>query len=653
MDRPLEAKTVLARALHVVIPVLITLGPVLAEPAGAQNRSLRLERFHADIVVQPDGDVVVTETLRPRFDGSWNGIFRNLSLRHRTGDGWPERLDLEVVSVTDGDGQPLRVEREHPDGWTLRLRIWVPGARDATRTVTIRYRVTNAVRFFDSEGDPGGIHDELYWNVTGNQWEIPIDRASAEVTLPVGAPVTEAWAYTGPEGSEAQDAVVNVLGERVEAEARNGFAPGEGLTLSVSWAPGAVARPSASARAAGAVRLFWPLGIPLLALLGMGRLWYRFGRDPKGRSMPVRYEPPEDLSPAEVGTLIDHRAEMHDLTSTLVHLAVRGYLRIEERSEKRFLGLVKGEEYVFHLLVPRSELSGLEAHERRFLAALFSYGGFDANRIPDLAAGLARLFGRGQDDFLSMMEGGSVSRSEEGEGVGTEDRGTGSDLARSRRPALETVELSDLKDKFYRSLKGIRNAIYDRLVERGHYRRRPDQVKGIFVSVGIGLAVIGVLLTAATGGTPVFLAHPAALLGSFLAGGAVVLGFGLLMPARTVRGARTREAALGFKEFLMRVEEPRYRHLITSPDEFEKYLPFAMAFRVEDRWAKAFEGLYREPPDWYVGSNPTRGFRASDFTSRLSALSTQASSTFSSSPSGSGGGGSSGGGSGGGGGGGF
>jgi len=142
------------------------------------------------------------------------------------------------------------------------------------------------------------------------------------------------------------------------------------------------------------------------------------------------------------------------------------------------------------------------------------------------------------------------------------------------------------------------------------------------------------------------------------AGGAVsaivIFIFSRIMPARTPAGARAREAALGFREFLSRVESDRYRRMITSPETFERFLPYAMAFGVEERWASAFEDLYREPPQWYRGSG-TGPFRATGFSSRMSAMSSTAGSTMSSSPSssGSGGGGSSGGGSGGGGGSGF
>ena len=49
------------------------------------------------------------------------------------------------------------------------------------------------------------------------------------------------------------------------------------------------------------------------------------------------------------------------------------------------------------------------------------------------------------------------------------------------------------------------------------------------------------------------------------------------------------------------MEEERYKKMITSPEMFEKFLPYAMAFGVEEKWANAFEDIYREPPQWYVG----------------------------------------------------
>jgi len=105
----------------------------------------------------------------------------------------------------------------------------------------------------------------------------------------------------------------------------------------------------------------------------------------------------------------------------------------------------------------------------------------------------------------------------------------------------------------------------------------------------------------------------------------------------------------GFEEFMNRVDRDRLRTM--PPDTFEKYLPFAMALGVEERWAQAFAGIVRDPPTWYVGSDPST-FNALSFSHSLSSMSARAGETFASAPrsssSGSGfssGGGSSGGGS--------
>lgn len=130
------------------------------------------------------------------------------------------------------------------------------------------------------------------------------------------------------------------------------------------------------------------------------------------------------------------------------------------------------------------------------------------------------------------------------------------------------------------------------------------------------------------------------------------------MPARTEKGARAREWALGFKEFLQQVEEDRFRRMITSPQVFERYLPYAMVFGVEERWARAFEGLCTEAPQWYRHGHQDP-FRPTAFTHDLGRMVSSVATAMTSSksgegsPTGSGGGGSSGGGSGGGGGGGF
>jgi hypothetical protein len=561
--------------------------------ADAQSRSIRIQDYDVLLEVGSDGVLDVAERLRVAFTGSWNGIVRDLWLQHRTAEGHAERLRLRVRQITDSAGNPLRYEEESGENHTRSIRIWVPGANDAVRHVVIRYTVSNAIRFFYAGSEPGAL-DELYWNVTGNSWDMPIDVARARVLLPPGVQPTRTAVYTGRAGSRSADAEATISENTVTFTMRRQLSKNEGMTVGVGWPPGHIrSRPSAAAnRVAGITRL-WPIALPFLVFGLAFRSWRQGGRDPQPRSISVQYEPLDGLSPTEMGTLVDHSADMRDITATLVDLAVRGYLRIIEVKKEKFLGLRSETTFRFELLRPSNDWTSLAHHERHYLWALFDGG-------------------------------------------------------------QETVELKELENKFYKSLPKIRDAVYDSLIERGYYRERPDKVKGKwfgFAAFALFLGVGGAILAASQMWS--WISLPALV--SAAVTSAIVLGvFAAIMPARTVPGARAREAALGFREFLSRVESDRYRRMITSPELFERYLPHAMAFGVEQKWARAFENIYREPPQWYSSSG-SGAFHVSAFSSRMSALSSAASSTMASSPSssGSGGGGSSGGGSGGGGGSGF
>jgi uncharacterized protein (TIGR04222 family) len=558
-----------------------------AAPAQAQERALALQRFHAAIGIDPDGSIEVAESLTVRFTGSWNGVFRTIPVKYRTPQGFNWSIRLDRVSASDEEGNPLRVEPSRERHY-LKYRIWVPNARDAVRSVVFRYRAREALRFFDA-------HDELYWNVTGDEWEIPIESAAATIRLPGGAEGVRAIAFNGPYGSTDRDAEVTTDAETVRITLAQPLGYQEGLTAVVGWNRGLVARPTATDRATGFLASNWPLALPIPVLVAMFAIWRRRGRDPARRPITTQYEPPAGLSPAEAGTLLDHSADMRDVTATLVDLAVRGFLKIEERRDRKLFGLITDQDFVFHRLQPNAE-SGLKLHERAVLAGLFE------------PAGNAPM-----------------------------------------------VKLSDLEDEFYRHLSGIKEGIFEGLGKLHYYRSRPDRVRAGWVAAGIAVGVLigagGAVLADRWSLTPVpFLV--AAVLSA-----AIVIGFGLVMPARTEAGTRALERILGFEEFLQRVEGDRLRDFVKTPEMFERYLPFAMAFGVEKKWAKAFEGIYTEPPRWYVGAHST-GFHLAGFSDRLSAMSHQAATTMASSPrsssgSGFGGGGSSGGGGGGGGGGGF
>src|SRR5262249_43975931 len=144
---------------------------------------------------------------RARFSGAWNGIYRTIPIAYRTPRGFAYRLVLDPVAGTDADGHPLRWEAEI-DRHYRKFKFWIPHAHDAARPGVLRYRVRNAVRFFED-------HDELYWNVTGDEWDVPIQHASARISLPPGASGIRAAAFTGVYGSRATDADVETADDGV------------------------------------------------------------------------------------------------------------------------------------------------------------------------------------------------------------------------------------------------------------------------------------------------------------------------------------------------------------------------------------------------------------------------------------------------------
>ena len=558
---------------------------LLAAPLHA--RSLAIRGFDVEIIVRRDGTVHVTERITVYFQGEWNGLYRTIPISYDW-SGFNYSLLLDLERATDENGNALEVESERADG-RRKFKIWVPNAHDATHVVTLEYTVRNALRFFDE-------HDELFWNVTGTDWDVPVGNASATVVLPPNVTNVRASAFTGGYGATEQNAAIEQVANSVAVRTTAPLDFREGLTVVVGWDPGVVHRPTQAQIALAFFLANSVLLIPFFAGLGMWRWWRRHGRDPAALSIVPQYEPPEGLTPGELGVLLDNSADMRDVTATLVHLAVRGYLTITEEEKSSLLGLVKSRDYIFESTQPPASWLELKPHERALLEGLFDQG--------------------------------------------------------KRKLML----LSELENSFYKELPAIKTSLIDSLVDRGFCTRRPDSIIARYVTfalfaggiVGIGSAIWLEQLGAGT--------LPGVVAGILTA---VVLGaFGLLMPARTVRGARVRENALGFSEFLERVEKDRFDRVIKTPAMFEAFLPYAMAFGVENNWARAFDGIYREPPSWYHG--PRRdGFMVRGFVGDLSTMATRTSTAMASAPrsssssSGFGGGGFSGGGFGGGGGGGF
>jgi uncharacterized membrane protein YgcG len=310
--------------------LLALLALVLAEPAFAREE---ITMFDAHVLVERDGDIVVTETISVTAEGVQirRGVFRDLP-RYFERDDATSAYDYRVLGVErDGRPEPYEVST---DANAYRIRIGDPEVllEQGPHSFLIRYEVKNQVRYFED-------YDEVYWNATGNYWAFPILRVRAIIELPPGAVITGARGYTGALG-QAGTAYAHRQRDTLHSFiTTRPLQPREGLTIAVGFEKGLVDPPSAGDRAA----LWWDrYGALVILAAGLGGLlvflfnaFNKVGRDPQKGPVFPRYEPPVGYSPAAVHhiyyrAVAGHRA----LIATLMHLAVRDRLTIEAPDKK-------------------------------------------------------------------------------------------------------------------------------------------------------------------------------------------------------------------------------------------------------------------------------------------------------------------------------
>jgi hypothetical protein len=557
--------------------------------ANAQARNWRVSDFKDTVSISPDGTALVNERISVAFVGEWHGIHRTIPVEYPGPDGTNYTLFLKVLNVTDEDGKKLKYDSTK-SGAYRDLKIYIPNAVDTTRVVNIDYSVRNGVRFFNKNDDKNDDnYAEFYWNVTGNDWPVPIDHASAFVTLPDNAAGgLRAQAFTGTYGSRQSEATIEVKGANVLFETTRPLPMRGGATIDIYIPQGVLKPPSAFTKFAWFLSSNPIVFLPLLTFAVMFALWHAVGRDPDpGVSVAPQYEPPPGMCPAEAGTLLDDTIHPRDITCTIVDLAVRGYIKIEEKVDT-FL-LFHHKDYLFTLLKPREQWGpDLTPHERVMLENVFV--------------------------------------------VGTETR------------------LSSLKNRFYTVIPIVRQDIMSALKNKGIYTLDPESANGYSIVAAVVIAIL-VIAVQVMGWMNLFYSLPLVII-SVLVSAIIWWLFARQMTAKTLAGARTTIAVLGFQEFMNRVDADRIKRM--PPDTFEKFLPYAMALGVEHQWAQAFDGIIKNPPSWYVSANGYTGFSALYFSSSMHSMASDMHQVFVSAPrassSGSGFGGGGGGGFGGGGG---
>ena len=578
---------------------LLLLWPVQVLAQTGNVNDFTIDSFTGEYRLSRDnhdiGQMAVKETIVavfPSYDQN-HGILRAIPETYGEYD-----LGLSISQVTDEDGRTYPYTSYENNG-NLVLKIGDANTYVHGRTTyVIDYQVKNIITFYDE-------HDEFFWDINGDQWSQPFGTVMATVYVPdelVPPLKDEQRCYTGSYGSTASNCRLDrtLTGEGVEvtATAQN-LRSSENLSVVLAFNKGTFYEDPWPARkrmlqAASAV-------IPPVVLLWYAfSRWRRYGRDAAGRGVIVpQYTPQDDINPLSAEVILNERMKTSAISAAIIELAVSGYIKIYETQKKKLIG--SDSEYSLELTKDASDLP---------------------QSLKDVIEGL----------FSSSSAVG------------------------------EKIELKDKANKLYSTAQQLNKDVPKGLAKRKYFVVDPNKARSRWIGRGIALFIVGMAF--------MFFA-PTVFFGIGLSvGSVIIMAFSGAMPARTKQGAEAKEHLLGLKDYIQLAEKDRIKFLQspegvkqygdpTKPENqvklFEKLLPYAMLFGLEKQWAKEFESLYTQPPEWY---NTYRGtFTPVILADSLGSFNTSTSTAFtapsSSGSSGFSGGGFSGGGGGGGGGGGW
>ncbi|HVJ02033.1 MAG TPA: DUF2207 domain-containing protein [Sphingomonas sp.] len=607
----------------------------------------RIRNFVSDITIERNGDLDVTETIRIVATGDQidHGIQRDFPTSYANGLGQRTRVRFDVVSVgRDGHDEPYTL-MDLDNGKRIRI-----GSADVTvppgeHVYAIRYRTSRQLIHAED-------HDELYWNATGTGWTFPIDSAEARIRLPVPVSFGKRAAYTGPEGSTASDAeVVRDDPGLIVFRTTRRLPVRNGLTVAAAFPKGVVESPDAARRLHWWLQDWGALAAAFVSLVALGgyylAAWARAGRGPRAGTVVPIFTPPDGLSAAGARYVSRMRFDNQAFSAAIIDLAVHGHLRIRKEEGGWFekdttrLERVEGGR-------PLGEA------EQAMLDTLFAGGSelvLKQDNHKTLQAASTALSGPLDQAFSGKF---FVSN------IGWSLWGVAAVLAAMVFVAMVAMLVTQPGPFAAVPLLALACLYVAWRIQRSPGSAPRLNRAGLFWALA--------LLVAAAGGAI------AVVRGIQIAGWVILVPLAMLpltlsafawMAAPTREGRAMMDRIAGFKHYLGITEEKRLETLHPpekTPELFERYLPYAIALGVENRWAQKFSGVLAaaaasgaatQSMGWYSGDgnvwDDPGGFADSVGSSLASTVASAATSPSSSS-GGSSGGGSSGGGGGGGGG---
>lgn len=534
--------------------------------------------FRSTIILNQDSSIEVREVISYDFGSNLrHGIIRYIPYKYPLDDKTLV-LNYQIKGVQDEKGENIPyVLYEEANNFVVKI-----GSADKLisgyKSYIINYTIKGAVNYFSD-------YDELFWNVTGNNWQVPIEHSQLDFVLSddfsdLSMKDLEVICYTGVLGSKEKNCLIDksFSARVISAEAYN-LKPGEGLTVAIAWPKGFVQEvakkyiPKAginntlleNKNMLGVIKIlptvrYIFLSFPLIVFIILFSIWWRTGRNPRGmRVIMPEYEAPSGILPAEAHIIVTEGAvDMGKMaTATLIDLARRGYFIIKEQQKK--ILIFQSIDWKFIKTNKQNVSDVLNEYEKYLLDAMFE----DSNEV--LLSELKRV----------------------------------SSFSRYKR-LKKNLEIAT------HSLG--RSLINKNLIPQNPFTLSKKMEKWQFIVsiifLFIGLIFVYLIVSSGTSKIERFIPD----LFFIFAGYAFILIifriFIRIMPSLTDRGLEIKEKLKGFELFLKTVERDRVKFHFSPeahPEKFADYLPYAILFGVEKQWAKLFQNISMAVPQWYHG----------------------------------------------------
>ena len=609
-----------------------------------------IDKYDINIIVNENNTFDVTETIDTYFNVPKHGIFRTIPLKNTIkrldGTTSTNRTQIKNVSV-NAENSTSKEEGNY------QIKI---GSASETLTGEKEYIIKYT---YNLGKDHVKDYDELYYNIIGNEWDTVIGNITFSITMPKSFDSSKLGFSAGRVGSTDSSKIkYSVSGNTITGSYNGILWENEALTVRCELPEGYFVGAGLDINLLNYIVYLFPIIFLIIAIL----LWYKFGRDDQVIET-VEFYPPEGFNSLEVGFLYKGEAVNQDVTSLLIYLANKGYIKIVETEEKSLFSKAKG-----FKIIKLKDYDGDNVNERLFLNGLFAMrrlntssaeNSINQNTTPTLEVTSADLY----DKFYITMSNILLNiNNKENKNKILEK--SASSKAKSIifmiiatyclitiPPVLEYGESSLLVALLF---PGIGFTVMFKMLLDPKLRNSSGN-KLSYASVILFFLIWGL----GFGGLPwAMMVLPALqqdsiyLIGYFV-GIFCVLGMVVCLtylPKRTSYGNEILGKIKGFKNFLETAEKDQLEAMVAkNPTYFYNILPYTYVLGVSDKWIKKFEVISMQAPTWYDGSDTfdvaTFGtFMNSTMSSATSAMSYDSSSSSSDSGGGSAGGGSGGGG---------